>query len=803
MQAKSLKLYVCLTLLVCTTAFSAEECLDKTSLSSFAKDLNTSCTRGKTEDEILDALPNDEELQSICSGCSLLVADNKGSFVPPTSAKLDIENQKAFAKSALNEIRKNLLHHLESLMTLRTSSVDFNPTEALSKCNVSEIGTHTCGGKKGPTINDILKDVLGEEDSIANIQGQIGNEIYNLANNAKEPALFNRASTNSCGITDSQFTYGKLKSWESDLTIEIISKFQEQLKTLKDNESLESQITSQTIGRSNVGKFKSALNHPLIAEIFRNKANLEKYLKKIKLTGDAQKDQGQISDIIYDKDFSASFAANISKSCETSFNKIKEVFCSEDFKKANVSFASPDTVEIATQDRPFHTEQKEKNLALYCHGYSKKDSKPLTLKSLKDITSAGVDSKYQNKHFEVLSNEHYLQKFHARKEDLCADLEKSPCTKDPISCKSIAFINNSKIPGSPEEKLFKKHNTNVDKILSAFVGTKPPVTNDAQAYLIAQGIIPGPNGEITQPTNDQKPQSPSSFAAAQKQFASENPKYTYNPPAKNGTAPIQPQGGQNNAPGFNPQSTTGNVSSKVGQNDQPDENPYPIANDELIDTKKNILNRLGKQFGPRPKVAKDISEISEPTKRKSLKTSGNRVTYPSGSVAPHSDPDFNNHIIPEEYKSQLTEAPKKKDEFNEAKQMMGNNRQPANENGGATGGGAGAPSLSSTTPTVSVAPNGDNVITLKTNDPSLEASELVKQLKAKINAEQLQVILESDKKIKVLVNGKEIILTPTSTGYLVDCKDESLKKYLEAITAFFMEQLKGVARVDDLNKFFR
>ena len=148
MQTKSLKLYVCLSLLVCTTSYAVEECLDKSSLSFFAKDLNSSCTRGKSEDEILDALPNDDELQSLCSACSLLVPDNKGNFIASNSAQLDKENQKAFAKSALNEIRKNLLHHLESLMTLRTSSVEFNPAEALSKCNVSEIGTHTCGGKK-------------------------------------------------------------------------------------------------------------------------------------------------------------------------------------------------------------------------------------------------------------------------------------------------------------------------------------------------------------------------------------------------------------------------------------------------------------------------------------------------------------------------------------------------------------------------------------------------------------------------------------------------------------------------------
>lgn len=798
-----MKLLIFSFLVLSHLSFAEEECAPNATLSNFANKISKGCSQNKDEEELTEVLATPEEAETLCSNCKPLIQDDNGNLVSPSDRKMETDYKKAFSKALLNEIRKNIAGHLKSLMALRTSTLEFDPASAISDCNLSSLGSHTCGGKKGPTLNELLKETLGTEDSIGKIQAEIGNEIYNIANNSTEkPALFHRENSNSCGMTDNQFFQAKMKFWENSFNLDIVIKIKDHIANNQLNIDDKTDIASKMksiIGRSHSAAFTQALNHPLIAEIFRNKTNLEKYFSNLKLTGDKVKDQGEILDQIYKSELSKSYAANISKSCKQTLSKIKETICSNDFKSGNISFSQPEYLEIATESMPLSSANKEANLSLYCHGINKKRSKPLSLSSINNVTSEGLDDKFKKAHFSKISKKDFEGTVSIPKEDMCSVMEESPCTKSNEICNSIEFIKNSKIANSPESKLLDKRNSNVDKILSAFVGTKPAVTKDAEKYLIAQGIIPGPDGQIAQPTEDQKPQSPSSFAASQKQFASQNPKYSYNPPANGGTTPTT-QPGQNGAPGFNSQKSTG---SKIGQHDFAEENPTQFQNDGLADTKNGILNRLGKQFGPRPKVAKDLPEFSEKTKSSSSRMARNRGGHSVGGSVPQSAPVIDNSFIPEEEKSKLTEGPKKKDELNEAKQMMGNNRQPAGDTGGATGGMTGSSSNPSGTPVVSVASNGDNVITLDSVSKDTEASELVKQLKERINAEQLQVILESDKKIKVLVNGKEIILTPTPTGYLADCKEASLKKYLEAITAFFSEQLKGIARVDDLKKVFK
>ncbi len=787
----------------------AENCVSDAPLFELMSKIK-GCSAANSEDDILTAIGGDEaSVVSFCESCKGLSPNEKGDWVPSSEKTLNQEYKKTFARSIMGELRKNLAGHLKRLMTLRTTTLEFDATTAIADCNVSSIATHTCEGDRKNTVGKILKEVLGDEDSIQSIQREVAHEIYNMANNdPKMPALFPR-EPNTCGISDKEFLLGRVKTWEDSFSLDIVEKIKEKFDSKEliwdDSKDVSSLITSSTIGRANVQKFKSALKHPLIAQIFSKKSSFEGYFKNLKLTGSSEEKQNKILDSLYQKQLSGEAISKISGSCKESFAKIKKTLCSDDFKKGNVNFSQPETADLALNKFPFRNENKQKNIELYCHGALKKQLNPITLGEINQITSAHLETNLKAETFQVMATENFQASIARPKEKICESINSGACSEDDESCKILAFSKNAKISGSPEEKLLSKHNSNIDKILGAFVGKSPTDDKKAKSYLIAQGIIPDDNGKIAQASEDQKPQSPSSFAAAQKEFAAQNPKYSYTAPSKNsGAQTTLPPSAQNNPIGFNPKSTTGNVGSKMDQNHRPDDTHHLFQNDGLIDTKNGILNRLSKQIGSSPRVAKDIANVTETTLRQPSKKGSDRGVYRTGETTPttNSDP-VNTNFIPKENRSKLTEGPKKKDEFNEAKQMMGQNRQPAIDAGVATGGQSSSSSSSPNSPVVSVATNGDNVITLDTASKDLEVNELVKQLKEKINTEQLQVILESDKKIKVLVNGKEIILTPISTGYLADCKESSLKKYLEAITAFFTEQLKDVARAEDLNKVFK
>ncbi len=797
MKSKKLQL-ILLSLSIPLFSFGQEECDKPSDLEKVSKFvLDYKCANDELDN--IFAADNLSRLDILCDNCKYSELDKTGNLAVLQGNALDTELKKNYAKSLLNEVRKNLANQVTELVQLRATNFSFDTKDVIGSCDLSKMAQLKCG-KNGLTIDALLEKTLGPNNGLAQIQAQLANEIYNQLNpNSSKPGFFTRSNEKSC-LSDHDYRKANESYTVSLIDKDFISKIKEYVSKNKVDFTKDPVVQIRDgLGRKDQKKLDKLKTHPFFKTILSSQKSFDRYFDNVKATSTTE----ELQDLLFNPDTSKELIGRIQNNCETISQKLKKSFCSEEFAQANISSIDPKAFPLMSEKDPFSLSQEtDKNLALFCHGRKNKDPKALNYSDNRSDLTKHLPEDAKNLPYGNFVDNWYRDNTDSPKILVCTAANENPCTGKEEICKIADFFKNSKIPNSPESKLIASRNDSINAVLGSFVGTNPSVDKATKSYLIAQGIIPDDNGYIAQPTEDQKPQSPSSFAASQKQFASQNPKYSYNPPSKNGGTQTPPPAGQNNVPGFNPKTNTTNVGSKIGQNDQPDEN-NPFATDDLMQTKNGIINRLGKQIGARPRVAKDLSEISETATRKPLKSSRTQGMYRAGVSNSGTGPFNNINLIPEENRSKLTEGPKKKDEFNEAKQMMGQNRQPASDAGVATGGQSSGPSSSPNSPVVSVAANGDNVITLDTTSKDFEVSELVKQLKEKLNAEQLQIILESDKKIKVLVNGKEIILTPTPSGYLADSKEASLKKYLEAITAFFSEQLKDVARVDDLKKVFK
>lgn len=773
--------------LLASLGVSAQENCEKTDLEKVSSFVSGNCS-ARSIDEARQIVMNDEtEVDSLCEGCKLALPDENGQIALASKKHLDALVKKSFAESAISEVRKSLSNNLMDLLKIRSHQFAADPSTIAKSCSISDWAQTEC--HEGKTLGDVLDSSTGENKILSQIQTQLAKEIYNNLNTSpKSGSLFVRGTQEMC-LSDQEFQLATNQYQNSLITKELVLLVQKEANhspAIDFSKDIISQL-EEKLDRKTIKTLKKLQENPFFRQAMASKAGFENFFMATHPTDD----QAKILDRLYNNKAAAEIAGRINKNCSTIKDTLVKSFCNKDFAKANITNKNPRMIAWAFPLSSTDHAAFNKQIASYCRTRENENKDAIRYDSLNELLSKDLPSEMKGIHFETASDTYYHDKITTPKKLVCDSLRQDPCAGKEETCSIVAFYKNSKLPNSPESKLIASRNAEVNTILRSFTGLKPNVDEETRKFLVMQGILPDTDGSITEPTEDQKPQSPSSYAAAQKQFASSNPKYSY---SGNKSATQAPQGQPKQPTEFEAKSSVGHA---VGPSEKidPDTHQEEGAEYSVNETKGNILKRLAKQMGKaNPKTTESASggQAMEKSKRQTGTTHLANSQEPMDSQA--LNPGFEFQSNPSGHVSKLSEAPKKKDELNEAKQMMGANRSPASA--GTTAEGQ-VTNTDKSRINLKQSPTGEAVIEV-TLDEALKPTEMEAELLRLLNAQKLNIAVDEDKKITVLVNGKKVILTPFEDGFKIVKADDSLKPYLAAIQNFFIEHRKNSTRAQDL-----
>jgi hypothetical protein len=473
-------------------------------LANSAMDLNFPCSRGQKDIpiyKILSKADDNVSIQDFCEKCKepQILTNNK-----LKTANFNSENKKQFAQATLNELRKNLSGTMIDLMSLRsTFSINFNPEEAAKSCSTDQLAKSTC--KDGTSLQEIIKETLGEQDSFQNIQKQLGYEIANTLNPPpyKENGLLSRQES-SCGISDNELLNAKMKYWESLMTPELINVFQ------TNNVDFEK---INTFPESTQESIKEMSQHPMIKALLKDGKKMNAFIKSFK---GKQVTQDTITKHLFSDSNSKNLANELGNRCKTAFETIKTTFCSTSFKEGNVLFSDLSAMKMNLGKKPLN-ENKEENLYSFCYGIKTKTNKPILFQSVNENLSQNLPEKFQKLNHKQLSEDFYNDSFHTPKEDICPLLVTQTCDIKSMNCSISKFLKASRVPNSPQSKLLASHDPNIDRILGSLIGSAPTVDTKTRTFLTEQGILPKADGTIVE-SKDNQIRNPSTYSSSVKSF---------------------------------------------------------------------------------------------------------------------------------------------------------------------------------------------------------------------------------------------------------------------------------------------
>jgi hypothetical protein len=509
-------IFVILLFLITTTSYSQSEkdCEETDDLASLSLDLNSPCSRGLSPQKIQHELSilnkNNSSVVEFCEKCKepKIKADENVS----SSKYNHIENKKQFTKATLNELRKNLSSTMIDLMSLRsTFSLNFKPNEVMASCNMTQLATTKCKG--GKSLQELIKETIGNDDSFKNIQTQMGYEIANVLTPPpyKGEGLLKRSVDLKCGISDNEVLHAKMKYFESLITPDMIK----ELKKL--NLETKEDVLSQLSG-PNAKILKQASEHPMIRSILKDTTNFKGFLDSFK--GDITNEK--IIENLFSSSNSEALAKNISNRCKTSFETIKNTLCSPEFEKGNLKFDNFEAMKMKMNTgQDILVENREENLFSFCEGIKSNLANPLLFSSVNKTLSQDLSPQLSRADYKSVSKEYYDTAFDTPRKFICPLLETQECDSKLMNCAISKFLKAARVKDSPQAQLLASHDPNVDKILGSLIGPEPVVDEKTKTFLIDQGILPKADGTIVEAPNNQI-RNPSNYTSSVKNFESGN-----------------------------------------------------------------------------------------------------------------------------------------------------------------------------------------------------------------------------------------------------------------------------------------
>ncbi|MFP5384664.1 MAG: hypothetical protein ACLGHN_01200 [Bacteriovoracia bacterium] len=588
-------------LLISFNSFATEICEDD-NLTSFAKKLSVpNCFNTTSIDSLML-----KDITPLCSEC-------KPKFETLYNEKIKEnipELQKDFLEVSLNQYKKNLTNNLLSSVKLKTlfkTNGTFN--QAIKSCKMKTNKDLLANCK-----SDAAKKLLQDNKFFENLSNELSNDLARFLSTKEDfktsETLLSRTDT-QCFIPERDILFFSTLSIEEALDQNLISLIQK--IDPKNYDSVNEIFNSEEIVENYEGDISSLkqnlFNHPLLAPHLKSSEQFVNFIKKISSPGHLE----NLRKALYSSENAKSFDTELATSCEKSFKVLKDNICSDEFQKGQIyndyignfsktslSKVLPDKQETASTE-----ELVDNNLKLLatCENKDAKGKRNLT--SVSSAVGISLTSVESDLPLDTFRAEKYNNEIGNLTNSLCK-MTDDTCKEGTITCSIYKKYQESKKPGTLQNKLAQTSNSEVNELLRSMIGTPRNLDPRTKEILVLNGILPKEDGTMVAQVEipERQPQvytQQDTTVNPATVLASANARPSRPSPSAPARAPASSNGYSNSAPPT--ASNLDNLSDIFKEN-----------NDDLKDIQDEIRRRLLDMPEDRPvtkeqarKIASDVS----------------------------------------------------------------------------------------------------------------------------------------------------------------------------------------------------
>lgn len=431
--------------------------------------------------------------EAICKTCK----DRFQALYPDELVSLDKEKlKKEFLKVALQEHRKSIINNVLSAIKIRSlPSTGSDFAKSIQSCSFKTINNYKSNCKNPSNLAILENDPL-----FKNLKTEIANEVASFLSNdssfSQKPTLLDRKA-GQCFINEQQLVLLTSSVTEEEFTPQIIEYLKNiDTKNFTSPESIFDSEGFKNLYTGNKSEFLDAIyNHPVLSKQFENAETIKAFFQSIK----APYSKNNLKSQLYSKAEGDKLDTRLSENCSGSFNKLKDLVCSDDFNSGNLTL-DPVTnyrklfnQNFESDPSEFATEQNlvNKNLTLfqYCGNYSETS---LRLKDESKLLSTGVEDRFKDVSLPDYVSEKFQVEINTPREKICSQT----CEPGTLSCKIKAKFDKLKDPTSEEYKLATSSNIAGNSLLRSMIGDKTNLNTKTVEVLVAAGILPREDGTL-------------------------------------------------------------------------------------------------------------------------------------------------------------------------------------------------------------------------------------------------------------------------------------------------------------------
>jgi hypothetical protein len=407
-----------------------------------------------------------------------------------------------FFETALKEYQKNITNNLVETIKLRAlNSTSGEFKLSTSACKMKTFDDFTKEDKSHKKCNSkeaikLLKETPLLQDINNGIRGELAKILSNEEKFQPQHSLLNRKSP-ACFIPEKLILSSMSSAIEESLSqsmIEALSSLDASKYSSMAEMFLDEKVSEKYEG--DISELISSLkNHPLLYEHLKSPLSLSSFFKSIP----SPKNLNNLKKSIYSQKSGDNFDKRLAKSCEDSFQNLKDSLCSDEFEKGSIAlnpflnYKSIYSKNLEGTKEDLITsedlDKKNRDLLALCEPNKKKND--LDLATIKNDINSGLDEKYSNQSLSEYQFDKYESDIGSANKSLCEYASKK-CKDNSYVCKLVNSYNDLKT----NPQIANASNESINKVLRSMIGDTSTIDPATKEILISNGIIPKSDGSL-------------------------------------------------------------------------------------------------------------------------------------------------------------------------------------------------------------------------------------------------------------------------------------------------------------------
>lgn len=491
--------FILLLLTFSLLSFAEEDCPPEesaaiTSITSLS--VPNCINRDQIDEEISVSITSQERRgsQSSSTLSSPICRDCQSRFNSRLSEQQDLKEKrkKAFFKTAYRELEKSLSAIVVDMVGIRKSynyNSDFKKSADSCKTDQIESQLRKC--------NREAADLFHSE----NLSQRMASEVVRLISNAstQNSGILSRPQElNSCSITDETIASLRPRLFEESISPDIVKKLSE--INAQNSFDLQTQIISK------IGQQQATLlsTHPALRELIKEPATFLSTFRSLRTFSDTTRLKNEFRAKMYSPEMGSLIDSKNSQKCEQTIQSFTQSLCSKAYDNSDISvgpfsnygkFANDDELDespATTSDAQIANNQL---MFEFCQEFP---GRKLSLNNVLDRMNNWMLTSDKRASLAEYASTKYNRDFGDTKSALCNYLPASDCNiSEGDQCALYKIYRRSLNPNSPEGRLASSSDRGVNSVIRSLIGSGD-ISSQAREVLVAEGILPQPNGQFAE-----------------------------------------------------------------------------------------------------------------------------------------------------------------------------------------------------------------------------------------------------------------------------------------------------------------